>query len=50
MVSLYCRYVLVAMGAQPRDMADPEDRNMLDVIGLDTHTPGVIEQFINDAI
>ena len=36
------------MTASDISIADPNDRNMLDVVGFDTATPDVISHFIKD--
>ena len=39
--------VVVAMASNGFSIADPDDAGMLDVVGFDTATPGVLAEFIN---
>lgn len=43
-----CKLIVVAMGANEISIADPNDRNMLDISGFDESVPELINDFIKD--
>jgi 60 kDa SS-A/Ro ribonucleoprotein len=43
-----CKLIVVAMAANNLSIADPNDRNMLDIAGFDGSVPDVINEFISD--
>ena len=43
-----CKLVVVAMASNNFTIADPNDRNMLDVCGFDSSVPDVINEFIRE--
>lgn len=44
------RFIACAMTSKGFSLADSSDRHMLDVAGIDPHTPYVIQQFVNNII
>lgn len=42
------KLITVALAGNARTIADPEDYNMLDLVGFDAQTPALIHDFIND--
>jgi len=44
----HCKLVVIAMAANNVSIADPNDRNMLDISGFDGSVPDVINDFIAD--
>lgn len=46
----HCKLVVVAMAANSFSIADPNDKNMLDVAGFDASVPDVINEFIRGEI
>jgi 60 kDa SS-A/Ro ribonucleoprotein len=45
-MGIAARLVVVAMASNGFSIADPDDGGMLDVVGFDTATPGVVAEFI----
>ncbi len=45
-----CKLVVVAMTANNFSIADPNDKNMLDIAGFDSSVPELINSFINDEL
>jgi 60 kDa SS-A/Ro ribonucleoprotein len=43
-----CKLIVVAMTANNVSIADPNDRNMLDIAGFDASVPDIINEFIRD--
>ena len=46
-MGIAAKLVVVAMASNGFSIADPNDAGMLDVVGFDTMTPGVLAQFID---
>ncbi len=46
-MGIAAKLVVVAMASNGFSIADPDDAGMLDVVGFDTATPGVLAEFIN---
>jgi 60 kDa SS-A/Ro ribonucleoprotein len=45
-MGIAAKLVVVAMTANGFTIADPDDAGMLDVVGFDTATPAVIQDFV----
>jgi 60 kDa SS-A/Ro ribonucleoprotein len=45
-MGIAARLIVVAMASNGFSIADPDDAGMLDVVGFDTATPGVISDFV----
>src|SRR6185503_17181035 len=45
-MGISAKLVVVAMASNGFSIADPDDAGMLDVVGFDTATPGVLAEFI----
>jgi len=45
-MGIAAKLVVVAMASNGFSIADPDDAGMLDVVGFDTATPGVLAEFI----
>jgi 60 kDa SS-A/Ro ribonucleoprotein len=45
-MGIAARLIVVAMASNGFSIADPDDAGMLDVVGFDTATPGVISEFV----
>jgi 60 kDa SS-A/Ro ribonucleoprotein len=45
-MGIAARLIVVAMASNGSCIADPEDAGMLEVVGFDTATPGVISDFV----
>lgn len=44
------KLIVVGMTATDFTIANPEDQNMLDIVGFDSSAPKIIETFLNDSI
>lgn len=42
------KLIVVGMTSSGFSIADPEDRNMMDMVGFDPNAPEIIQQFVND--
>jgi 60 kDa SS-A/Ro ribonucleoprotein len=49
-MGIYAKLVVVAMTSGGFSIADPEDAGMLDVVGFDTATPQVMQEFIMGSV
>ena len=45
-MGIAAKLVVVAMASNGFSIADPDDAGMLDVVGFDTATPGVLAEFM----
>jgi len=44
----HCKLIVVAMTSNNVSIADPNDKNMLDIAGFDASVPDIINDFIRD--
>jgi hypothetical protein len=49
-MGIAAKLVVVAMASNGFSIADPDDAGMLEVVGFDTMTPGVLAEFITSTV